>query len=68
MTENSKTRKLVSRLEIVTAYLASDMAVTVFARMFNTTDAYKPLRKRNGPIEAERLDRWANICLEVSDD
>ena len=63
MTENPKTRKAVIRLEVIKAYLETNMAVTAFARVFNTTDVYKPLRKRHGPIAAEELDRWANICM-----
>ena len=68
MTENPQMRKVAIRLEIIKAYLDTNMAVTAFARVFNTTDIYKPLYKRHGPIEAEKLDCWVNICMEVGDD
>jgi len=68
MTENPKTRKTIIRLEIIKAYLETDSAVTVFADLFNKTDIFRSLRKRYGPIDAEKLDRWTNICMEVGDD
>ena len=68
MTENPKTRKTYIRLDVVSSYLASGMAVTVFTEVFNKSDIFRPLRKRHGPVEAEKLDRWANICMEVGDD
>jgi len=65
MTHDPKTRKAVDRLEIVTAYLTSGMAVTVFTKLFNAGDTYRRLREETGPVDAEDLDRWANICMEV---
>jgi len=67
MTHDPKTRKAVDRLEIVTAYLSTGMAVTMFVKLFNAGDTYRQLREETGPIDAEELDRWANICMGVTD-
>jgi len=67
MAENQKTRKAVDRLEIVTAYLSMGYAVTVFAKLFNARDICSWLYDRYGPVEAEDLDRWADICMGVAE-
>ena len=67
MAQNEKTRKAVIRLEIVAAYLSTDYAVTVFTRLFNAGDIYGYLPRPGGPIDAEDLDRWADICMGVAE-
>jgi len=67
MTQDPKTRKAVVRLEIVAAYLSTGMAVTMFAQLFNAGDTHRQLREEAGPVDAEDLDRWANICMEVAE-
>jgi len=67
MTHDPKTRKVVDRLEIVAAYLSTGMAVTMFAKLFNAGDTHRQLREEAGPVDAEDLDRWANICMEVAE-
>jgi len=67
MTENPLRRKAAYRLEVVAAYLGGDMAVTVFAKLFNAGDIYGYLSKETGPIDAEDLDRWADICMGVAE-
>ena len=68
MTEFDEIRKkTVGRLEIVTAYLSTGMAVTVFAKLFNAGDVCRQLREETGPVDAEDLDRWANICMGVAE-
>ena len=65
MTENSVARLAAARLEVVASYLASNTSVTVFTEVFNKTDIFKALRKRHGPIQAEKLDSWADLCMGV---
>jgi len=68
MTQNEQTRKTaIDRLEIVTAYLYRDYAVTMFAKLFNARDICCYLRDQYGPIEAEDLDRWADVCMGVAE-
>ena len=65
MTEDTERSKAAYRLEVVAAYMGGDMAVTVFANLFNAGDIYGYLSKETGPIEAEDLDRWADACMEA---
>jgi len=69
MTDNPLQRKAAYRLEVVAAYLRSGMAVTVFAQLFNAGGFFKKRLdadyKETGPIDAEDLDRWADICMGV---
>jgi hypothetical protein len=63
MAHISESRKgVLNRLEIVTAYLATNMAVTSFAELFNAGGIYRMLFEEAGPVDAEDLDRWADIC------
>jgi hypothetical protein len=67
MTQISPSRKAVlDRLEIVTAYLSGNMAVTSFTELFNTGGIYRPLFEETGPVDAEDLDRWTDICMGVA--
>jgi hypothetical protein len=69
MTQFSESRKTVlNRLEIVTAYLATNMAVTSFAELFNAGGIYRMLFEEAGPVDAEDLDRWADICMRVMEE
>jgi hypothetical protein len=66
MTEIEEIRKrAVVRLDIVQLYLMRHMAVTMFAKLYNAGDISRQLLEESGPIEAEDLDRWADICMEV---
>jgi hypothetical protein len=68
MTRISESRKAVlDRLEIVAAYLSTSMAVTSFTELFNAGGIYRPLFKKTGPVEAEDLDRWADLCMKVTE-
>jgi hypothetical protein len=67
MTKIPESRKaLLDRLEIVTAYLATNMAVTSFTMAYNAGSIYRQLREEAGPVQAEDLDRWADICMGVT--
>jgi hypothetical protein len=66
MEQNQKTRTVRDRLEIVTAYLSTSLAGAMFARLYNAGDIYRQLREETGPIEAEDLDRWTDICMGVA--
>jgi hypothetical protein len=69
MTQVSESRKAVlDRLEIVVAYLSTNMAVTMFARLFNAGDICRQLFEETGPVEAGDLDRWADISMGVIGD
>jgi hypothetical protein len=69
MTQISESRKAVlDRLEIVVAYLSTNMAVTMFTRLFNAGDIYRQLFEETGPVDAEDLDRWADICMKVMEE
>jgi hypothetical protein len=66
MTRISESRKgVLNRLEIVTAYLTTSMGVTSFAALFNAGGIYRMLFEETGPVDAEDLDRWTNICMGV---
>jgi hypothetical protein len=66
MTHIPESRKAVlDRLEIVVAYLSRNMAVTSFAALFNAGGIYRPLFEETGPVDAEDLDRWVDICMGV---
>ena len=66
MAEIEETRKrAAARLGIVRLYLERNMAVTAFARLYNADGFGRQLLKKSGPVEAEDLDRWAEICMEV---
>jgi hypothetical protein len=69
MTHISESRKAVlDRLEIVAAYLSTNMAVTSFAELFNRGGIHRPLFLETGPVEAEDLDRWTDICMKVTEE
>jgi hypothetical protein len=69
MTRISESRKAVlDRLEIVVAYLSTNMAVTSFTELFNTGGIYRPLFTETGPVDAEDLDRWTDICMKVTEE
>jgi hypothetical protein len=66
MTRILESRKAVlDRLEIVAAYLSTNMTVTSFAELFNAGGIHRPLFEETGPVDAEDLDRWADICMGV---
>jgi hypothetical protein len=66
MIQISPSRKaLLDRLEIVTAYLSRDMAVTSFVKLYNAGGIYRQLFEETGPVDAEDLDRWAHVCMGV---
>jgi hypothetical protein len=66
MAQISKQRKTaLDRIEIVTGYLSTDMAVTTFAELFNSGGIYRALFEETGPVDAEALDRWTDICMKV---
>jgi hypothetical protein len=66
MAHISQSRKgVLDRLEIVTAYLATNMAVTSFAELFNAGGICRQLFEEAGPVDAGDLDRWADICMGV---
>jgi hypothetical protein len=68
MTKIPESRKtLLDRLEIVTAYLATNRAVTSFVMAYNAGSIYRQLREETGPVEAEDLDRWADICMGLAE-
>jgi hypothetical protein len=58
----------LDRLEIVVAYLSTNMAVTSFAELFNRGGIHRPLFEETGPVDAEDLDRWADICMQVTEE
>ena len=67
MTQSSPYYKAVlDRLKIVTAYLSTDMAVTSFAELYNAGGICRPLLEEAGPVEAEDLDEWADLCLGLA--
>ncbi|MDR2942638.1 MAG: hypothetical protein LBV17_08630 [Treponema sp.] len=57
--------RVIIRMDIVQLYMARNMAVTVFAKMYNAGDISRQLLEESGPIEAEDLDRWTDICMGV---
>jgi hypothetical protein len=69
MAHISQSRKAVlDRLEIVTGYLSTNMAVTSFAKLFNSGGIYRQLFEETGPVDAEDLDRWTDICMKVTEE
>ncbi|MDR3124170.1 MAG: hypothetical protein LBU16_10400 [Treponema sp.] len=68
MARISQSRKAVlDRLEIVTAYLSGNMAVTSFVELFNAGGIYRSLFEETGPVDAGDLDRWTDICMGVAE-
>jgi len=66
MSENEEIRKrAIVRMDIVQCYMMRNMAVTMFAKLYNVGDISRQLLEESGPIEAEDLDRWADVCMEV---
>jgi hypothetical protein len=59
-------KKAIVRLDIVQLYMTRNMAVTLFAKLYNAGDISRQLLEESGAVEAEDLDRWADICMEVS--
>jgi hypothetical protein len=69
MSQISKSRKAVlDRLEIVVAYLSTNMAVTSFVTLFNRGGIYRSLFEETGPVEAGDLDRWTDLCMRVTEE
>ena len=68
MAYNEKTRKAVDRLEIVSSYLSRGHDAVMFARLYNAGDILRQMREETGPVDAEDLDRWADICMGVAED
>jgi hypothetical protein len=68
MTQEEGKIKVIHRLEIVTSYLSMNYAVTMFAKLYNAGDIYRQMHEETGPVEAEDLDRWANLCMGVLDE
>jgi hypothetical protein len=69
MAQFSESRKAVlDRLEIVVAYLSTNMAVTSFVELFNRGGIYRPLFEETGPVRAEDLDRWTDRCMKVTEE
>jgi hypothetical protein len=60
-------KRAVVRLDIVQLYMMWNMAVTMFTRLYNAGDVSRQLLEESGPIEAEDLDRWADICMGVGE-
>jgi hypothetical protein len=68
MAEIAEIRKrAVVRMDIVQLYMMRNMAVTMFAKLYNAGDISRQLLEESGPIEAEDLDRWADICMGVGE-
>jgi hypothetical protein len=68
MTEIAEIRnRAIARLDVVRLYMTRDMAVTVFAKLYNAGYIGQQLLEETGPIEAEDLDRWADICMGVGE-
>ena len=66
MTETETARKrAVARLDIVRMYMEREMDVAMFARLYNAGGISWQLLKKHGPVDAEDLDRWADICMDV---
>jgi hypothetical protein len=59
-------KAVLDRLDIVVAYLSTTMALTTFVKVFNAGGIYRPLFEDTGPVEAEDLDRWVDICMGVT--
>ena len=69
MTETEEIRKMaVARLDIVRLYMAGSMDVVRFARTFNEGSINWQMLKEYGPIDAEDVDRWADICMELGEE
>ena len=67
MTRRSeKDKTVIDRLEVVSLYLSRNMAVTTFTRLYNAGDISRQMFDETGPVEAEDLDRWADICRGVA--
>ena len=60
-------RVIVDRIDIVSLYLSRSMDVATFARLYNAGDISRRMLDETGPVEAEDLDRWADICAEVAE-
>jgi hypothetical protein len=60
-------KRAMARMDVVRMYMARNMAVTMFARLYNAGRMSRQLLEETGPIEAEDLDRWAGICMEVGE-
>jgi hypothetical protein len=63
---SGKSKVIVDRLDIVSLYLSRNMAVTTFTRLYNAGDISRQLLEDTGPIEAEDLDRWADLCAGLA--
>ena len=64
MTETEAIRKrAIVRLDIVQMYMVRNYDVVMFARLFNAGDVSRQLLEEHGPIDAEDLGRWADICM-----
>jgi len=60
-------KRAIARLDVVQLYLMRNMAATMFARLYNAGDISRQLLEETGPVEAEDLDRWADICMGVGE-
>jgi hypothetical protein len=59
-------RVIIDRIDIVSLYLSGNMDVATFARLYNAGDISRRMLNETGPVEAEDLDRWADLCAEVA--
>jgi hypothetical protein len=60
-------KRAIVRMDIVQLYMTRNMAVTLFAKLYNAGDISRQLLEESGPIGAEDLDRWAEICMGVGE-
>ncbi|MDR1507853.1 MAG: hypothetical protein LBI67_12200 [Treponema sp.] len=63
--ENKRT--IIDRIDVVSLYLSRNMDTATFTRLYNAGDINRMMREDTGPIEAEDLDRWADICAGVAE-
>jgi hypothetical protein len=63
---SEKNKTVVDRLDVAGLYLATRMAPTTFARQYNAGNISRRLLDETGPLEAEDLDRWADLCMGVA--
>jgi hypothetical protein len=67
MADNPQNFKVINRLDIVVAYLSKDYEAAMFVNLFNAGDIFSYLLKETGPIKAEDLIRWTEICMRVAE-
>jgi hypothetical protein len=58
-------KRAIVRMDIVQSYWMRRMEADMFVKLYNADDISWQLLEESGPIEAEELNRWAGICMEV---